>query len=379
MRATSVGFAVLGAALAASGCFHPNIKDGELGCSDDGKCPGGMVCMVGFCYNIATVGQFDFSQVADGGGGVYGTGALGLLDLAGSMGTIELNTETGEILFMGNAGAKTLVTAQAAAGAFPQVQPTSGGPPVAIWSFTDVNIPAGVTLTAKGSNVSVPVIASTGKLTLAGKVDLVGFGGLGGRAGMAGSANGMTAQQGSGTGGGSDGSGGGGGGYGSAGKPGMGANTGKGGLAFGTTTILPVAFGAGGGGGGGIPPNAIAGLGGNGGGAIVLLAHQIEIAGTVDVSGASGKPANPGSSMPAGGGGGGSGGSILVSGDMITMMSGSMLLATGGKGGMGATGGFVGGDGGDGRIWVGSATAVNGVLAGSPAAVSGAALTMFPR
>jgi hypothetical protein len=28
---------------------------------------------------------------------------------------------------------------------------------------------------------------------------------------------------------------------------------------------------------------------------------------------------------------------------------------------------------------VGSATAVNGVLAGAPAAVSGAALTMFPR
>ncbi|HZS39913.1 MAG TPA: hypothetical protein VFF06_23935, partial [Polyangia bacterium] len=299
-------------ALFATACKASIPDDGFLCGTGMPQCPPGMMCSAaGFCTTHADAGVTppDMSATT-----IYGNGALGdpSTMLAGKVGDLEFNTETGEVDLIVGGTTRTTIVGPMLNG-FAQL-PQTNGPGVAIWSFSSLVIPPGVRVVPAGANFRVPVIESMTSLTLQGTISCLGFGGKGGGSGMPGRdiIGGPTPGGGGGATG-ADGSGGGGGGYAAAGSIGGGAMGGAPGMSFGEDTLNPVNFGAGGGGGaGGLGKG---GNGGNGGGAIALFGMTVEIDGLIDVSGARGGNGVAGTPpMAVGGGGGGSGGSILIGG-----------------------------------------------------------------
>ncbi len=355
--------------LLASGCYHPNIGDGEFACGSNNACPAGFTCGGGRCFGSSVIANLDFTV-----GPFRGDGTLGARDLSGHTGTLTLNTLSGVITLSDSADP---IVGPGTPG-FSVVPQPSGGPPLAIWNFTDLTIPAGVDV-ALSELVGVPVLAATGTISIDGDVKLSPDGEVGGNPGLNGKMVLGTPASGGGASG--AGAGGGGAGYATAGHTGDGTGAGAAGAAYGTETLSPLYFGAGGGGGNG--PSGSGGAGGGGGGALALFGREISIGGILDVSGElvghSGKIPTP--PMPAGGGGGGAGGSLLISANTVTLKVGHKLRALGGGFGMGAGGGGNGGAGEVGRIWIGSRGAPGGTLDSLPPATSDTTgpITQFPR
>jgi len=371
------------ALLAAFGCYAPKLKDGDFTCGVSMLCPQGFLCIDGVCRTSASGPSPDLSMMTTGDLGMMatafvGSGALGVVDLTGETGTLQVNTETGTMRLVG-ATTKQIVTAGATG--FTNVAQPSGGPPVAMWGFDQLVIPSTVMVSPDPASASIPVFLAKTSMTIQGTIDWRGYGGFGGLANMGGQSrqSGIASGGGAGT---SPGGGGGGAGYARAGTDGTGPGLGSGGAQYGATTITPVHFGSGGGGGGG----SGGGKGGAGGGAIVLLGNSITLGGKIDVSGNDGQAAT-GAAL-SGGGGGGSGGSIVISGNSVTLRAGHQLVAVGGAGKAGVDGpagdggvvaGGMGGAGADGRIRV-SGGAVTGVLNAQPTTTTDSnAITAFPR
>ena len=88
---------------------------------------------------------------------------------------------------------------------------------------------------------------------------------------------------------------------------------------------------------------ANAGGPGRGGGALAVLAENLVLSGTINVSGASGF----GAGLSSGGGGGGSGGMILLDAPSIVVGTAGQIFANGGGGGEGGGGSNGGNDGTD--------------------------------
>jgi hypothetical protein len=315
----------------AAGCYHPNITDGTIYCSQDSarKCPDGFACgNDGICRVHPVTSP-------------YGDGKIPTPDLTGRTGTMLLHTDTGAITI----GAEEIVKGSATPYILPQVR----GPKVTVWSFTSLTIPAGLVVTTSGDSRAVAVLAATESLTVNGDIHLAGKGGVNGSPYFPGSDSPATD---TGGGGGAmmpgDG-GGGGGGNARAGQGGTGTMPGSGGVAYDVSEPAVVYFGQGGGGGGGT--DGFPGYGGVGAGSVALLAPSVELAGAIDAHGEDGEAAT---GAAAGGGGGGSGGTILVSGDTIKFDSGCAMNAVGGTAGAGAGSGGNGGDGSPGRILLAS-------------------------
>src|SRR5229473_2155779 len=191
-------------------------------------------------------------------------------------------------------------------------------PPDGIFNFTSVSIPTGVTVTFKKNTTNTPVvILATGNVTITGTIDVSGtratdvgaagdgnlgddgvpgLGGPGGYDGGRGGTAGTTPGNGGnglGPGGGGSGPfgpnfncagngqpvGGGGAGFGDVGGATVGQGTG-GGVAYGTSQLLPLIGGSGGGGGSGW--TGFSGSGGGGGGGAILIAAS----GTLNITGA---------------------------------------------------------------------------------------------
>lgn len=244
-------------------------------------------------------------------------------------------------------------------------------PDSGVFNYTSVNIPAGVTISYKKNAANTPVvILATGDVNIAGNLWLgggnspdvgaggngnVGDDGLPGNGSAGGYAGGSGGQvtnkaggDGLGPGGGMRGGnvhtsggstyliGGGGGGFGSVGTDAecsnySGVTTGKGGVGYGSSQLLPLIGGSGG--GGGLGGSAFPSSGGGGGGGGILIAAS----GTVTVSGT--LTANGGNSGATGGdgrgatGGGGAGGAIRI---VATTIAGNgTISATGGASGAG--------------------------------------------
>jgi hypothetical protein len=217
---------------------------------------------------------------------------------------------------------------------------------VAVFSFDNVNIPAGVTINATGSR-PLKFVAS-GALALAGTMNGSGGnatrsvlspvpggpgGGVGGAAGGAGPGGGGAP--------GNVNNGGGGGGFGGVGAAGglQSGNlnpAGAGGAAYGDLNVSLQGGSAGGAG-------AFDAFGAGGGGAIALFGSTVTISpgSLVLVDGGGGDTGTGGAS------GGGSGGAIVVHGD--TVEAAGLLVARGGPGGAGGCCGD-GGGGAGGRI-----------------------------
>lgn len=263
-------------------------------------------------------------------------------------------------------------------------------PPSGILNYTTVNIPSGVIVTFKKNATNTPVvILASGNVTITGGIWLVGSdgaatgaagggvlgddgtpgvggpggydGGRGGAGSLAGGPGYIAGGAGLGPGGGTGGvhwpgycvCGGGGGGFGAVGAGsaaasywGNTASGGAGGIAYGTSQLLPLIGGSGGGGGGGATYN---GGGGAGGGGAILIASS----GTVNITGwiyAYGGIGGAVSGTGGGGsGGGGSGGAIRI---VATTISGNGGLNADrqGAGANDVSWVWAGGAGGVGRI-----------------------------
>lgn len=265
-------------------------------------------------------------------------------------------------------------------------------PPSGILNYTTVNIPTGVTVTFKKNATNTPVVMlASGNVTISGNIHLMGgdatavgaagdgvlgddgipgVGGPGGYDGGRGGVGTLTAPA-SGQGGAGQGPGGGGGGkflptyslYGGGGGGGFaGGGTqassysycgsaaaclgAQGGLAYGSSQLLPLIGGSGGGGGMG---NMYNGSGGGGGGGAILIASS----GTVNITGviyAYGGLGGAAAGVGSGGtGGGGSGGAIRIVATTITG-NGALNTDARGAGGNATNGYFNGGTSSDGRI-----------------------------
>lgn len=230
------------------------------------------------------------------------------------------------------------------------LQSQAGGPEVAVFSFDDIRLGAGVSLEIFGDRPAV--ILSRGDARVQTAIDVSGQGqtgrGGGGRGGDPGSVpflsgSPVTAGSGLGRGGGEGGLTGGGGGHGGAGGAGTsGSQTplGTSGTAFGSLAQM-LSAGSGGGGATSLPFSMVPDSpGGAGGGGIALIAR-----GTVEVSRIL---ANGSSTLAAGAG---SGGGVVLQGQRVQV--GDAVQARGGQAGsdflnMYATGGA----GGGGRILI---------------------------
>jgi hypothetical protein len=216
-------------------------------------------------------------------------------------------------------------------------------PPEGVFHFTEVNIPAGVTVTfiKNPANVNAPVvILASGDINVAGTINVSAnandrIGGPGGYDGGMGGSMFSAGGAGKGPGGGYPGwyiggyfCQGGGGGYGG----GDGSGCASGGAAYGSASLVPLIGGSGGGGSSGT--YASPGYKGLGGGGALLLASS----GKINVTGA--LYANGASHTAWSQGGAGSGGAIRLIASIID-----------GNGTIQATGGYSsGGYGGTGRI-----------------------------
>lgn len=362
--------------MATGGCYRLSIGNGSFRCAAPGNlCPEGYECGPdGTC-------TLPVSGARDGGAFDIYSGRLGAKNLTGMTGKLECSTRTGAIRLI-QGGATTEVVAAGASGFTYYAQP-SGGPAVAVWSFSSLVLPATLTSIEPTSDSDrILVFVSTGELTVRAPMNWRGFGGFGGLHDEPGQAASSGIDSGGRGGPIAGGGGGGGGGHASPGKPGGGVLGGAGGARYGSEELVPVHLGSGGGGGGG----GSGGAGGNGGGAVVLIGRSITLSSTIDVSGLDGVlAATPSTS---GGGGGGSGGSILLSGDTVTLETGHGFLAQGGRGGAGAAGAgdggaaatSDGGDGAEGRIVIAGRISVPGAVSTMPNALQGIApLATFPR
>jgi hypothetical protein len=280
----------------------------------------------------------------------------------------------------------------------PTANVTLTPPDSGVYNFTDVNIPAGVTVTfGRNTSNTAVVILATGSVTIGGTIDVSGKnaqdyksgrinfpeGGQGGPGGFNGGRGGDSGGAGRGgvglgVGGGRGGmypnpggcgyvdepEGGGGGGYGVAGQPtycirgyGVGAGrVGVGGVVYGSNTALPVIGGSGGGGGAGAlkGTGSTGGGGGGGGGAILIAANgTVQISGTIRARGGNGAGVYGGCNgysrqNDGAPGGGGSGGMIRIMASSI--VTGGTLDVAGGVAACNEFGWFGAGNGGGGRV-----------------------------
>lgn len=216
----------------------------------------------------------------------------------------------------GNASA-TAVSNQALL--FPNVVNLNGGNISGTTNADWINVTGNVTM-AQGQ----PVVLNARKINFNATFNGVGLG-FGGQAGPGAGGNGNGSI------------GGGGGGYGGAGGRGGGNN--NGGATYGTANGTDINMGSGGG-GSDCPPT------GSGGGAITLNGCDVDVNGSINVSGrnANNCTGNPSNEEAAAGG---SGGGILIQGDYVS--GNATLTANGGNGGNSSTK-EGGGGGGGGRI-----------------------------
>ena len=298
-----------------------------------------------------------------------------------------------------------------ALGAFnPSVNTEIVLPPSGILNYTTFNVPTGVTVTFKKNATNTPVvILASGNVSIIGNIFLMGtdgkatgtegggilgddgipgVGGPGGYDGGRGGTGTLTTAAsgpggaGQGPGGGGGGkyttsyglySGGGGGGFAAAGADSNSVNYcgapcagASGGVAYGSSQLLPLIGGSGGGGGTG---NLYNGAGGAGGGGAILIASN----GTVSITGVIYAYGGVGGAVAGigggGSGGGGAGGAIRI---VATTISGNGALNTVGQAaGTNSTHGYyVGGAGGVGRIRL-EADAYTRTAASSPAHTQG--------
>jgi len=284
-------------------------------------------------------------------------------------------------------------------------------PDSGVFNFGTVNIPSGVKVSFVKNAANTPVIIlATGKVTIAGTLDISGGssvatgsgtfgtwgqGGFGGPGGYDGGRGGQAGGNrwggtGMGPGGGLGGNvtagcyaynqGGGGGGFGTGGQGSFcvtavsGSNPGVGGPTYGSASVLPLIGGSGGGGGaGGEAASGTPGTGGGGGGGALLIAASggVELTGSIQAfGGASGKPGNCDYNYkPLGGaGGGGSGGAVRI---LAPTFSGAGGINIGGGSGRPCTGGTYsayldGGNGGVGRTSIETVTSGTLRLTGLP-------------
>ena len=278
-------------------------------------------------------------------------------------------------------------------GAFsPTVNTTLDVPPGGIFNYTSVSIPAGVTVTYRRNTTNTPVvILATGNVTIAGAINVSGTGGVpvgaagggtlgddgapgvggpggydGGRGGPGGSSGnpGPTNNPnplnrggaGLGPGGGDPGTsyfgnfpciaggnrlmGGAGGGFGAAASNVQGAFScspfsfpgENGGVAYGSSGLLPLIGGSGGGGGSGGTTGNGAGGGGGGGAILIAASGTVNVTGSISANGGAGGDTDMASNTIFGsGGGGGAGGAIRIVATSIT--GNGAINATGGNGG----------------------------------------------
>jgi hypothetical protein len=272
-----------------------------------------------------------------------------------------------------------------------------------IFNFTNVNIPAGVTVSFQKNDLNTPVtLLATGDVTIAGTLHVngawsppvgaagdgnIGDDGLPGEGGPGGYRGGYGGEPGQlpgaygvgpGAGGGgvgkqSCGLGGDGGGFGENGKSAKYSEPDNHGGTYGSEFLLPLVGGSGGGGGGG--SDTFHGSGGGGGGGALLIAAS----GTVNVAGAiradggsSGAAAGSGS---GGTGGGGSGGAIRIFATRIEG-NGAITARAGVMGDQAYNWNCRGADGGDGRIRL-EAESFGRTSATQPAYTFGEPTTVF--
>lgn len=219
------------------------------------------------------------------------------------------------------------------------------------YQFNEVNIPAGVTVTAK----------APGLLMIAKKVIISGLltaSGLGANGGLSGAEPANAGESGAGHVGGGGGAGGGMTGT-TTGKTGGNGGSGRTSGGLGVKGIGPdgnsdidaffnLATSLGGlvGGGGGAGVNLYGGKGGNGGGYIYIVCNEIILSsgGAIRAEGINGDNGGQNGS----GGGGGGGGAIII--DCLKCTIAGTISVAGGSGGKGYAGYYAGGNGGNGYL-----------------------------
>ena len=390
MLGLSVGVAVAGA-VAGAGCVGddpalggggtapppgPSDDGGGDGSKDGGGTPGACTAADSTC-----VGATLHACRADGSGFDDKPCALGCapapahckaptasatgvaaadLDGAGLSSTIiaangTLNSETGEITG-GTRGANVNPDAREVIAGIAfhvaVVPNTTPAQKIGVFSFADLTVGDGRTITLTGANAVALVSAKS--VVVLGILDARGacVAGAGGPGGGHGGGAALATGAGKGTVGVSNSSdqtcGGGGGAHGDNGGSSAGlGTTSAGGLPYGDATLLPFLGGSGGGRGGDANSGVAntGGLGGGGGGALHLVAgDQIVIGGGttrggVNAGGCGGAGAKiPAQNLSGAGGGGGSGGSILVEAPIVKLDAQAALVANGGTAGGGAAG-----------------------------------------
>lgn len=225
-----------------------------------------------------------------------------------------------------------------------------------IFNFTEIHIPAGVTVKFVRNAANTPVfLAATGNVVIDGVIDVSAVAtdvvvavpanpkrspGPGGYDGGAGAVDGqMVGGDGGGAGGGGGGYSAGGAGNATAGKQAIQYSTQTGKGAAGPAVDYPAVLAGGSGGGGGSAvyfygTAMTGGAGGGGGGALnISAAGDILVAGSLMANGANGGWGFANVLAHGGAGGGGAGGVIELFGDTITLETSSLLQALGGYGG----------------------------------------------
>ncbi|MFI4911224.1 MAG: beta strand repeat-containing protein [Sedimentisphaeraceae bacterium JB056] len=241
---------------------------------------------------------------------------------------------------------------------------------IATYSFNDLNIQSGSTVTVTGTNaiklVAAEDIDISSSIDVSGADAITGITGAsaspgGGAGGDGGTANTGLGSAGSGSGAGQPSSkyyqAGGGGGFGGSGGDGHLQDNygGAGGSTYGDITVSTLQGGSGGAGGGGNSGGG--GAGGAGGGAIKIVAGQ-DISINADIN-ADGGDGGYNTTISYRGGAGGSGGAIVLdAGNSVTIASNITLSANGGDGGDLYKVGSGGGGGGGGRIAIAAASLI---------------------
>ena len=250
------------------------------------------------------------------------------------------------------------------------VEQPDGAPPLAVFCLSQMNIPAGVTVTVDpglGASVALLVhkgVVIDGPVTVDGGAATAGDGGLpgtgGGVAGAGGGAgaglSNLPGNPGAGMCGGSGGDrvgitgdhaagGGGGGGHGGQGGAGgqgvdlaistTAAGGEPGGPDCGSDELRPLRGGGGGGGGGDGSCDTNCGWAGGGGGGALQISSRggMSLSGVIQATGGAGFGQSGGMGSNGGGGGGGAGGGILLEAPEIVLLDGAGLVVDGGAGG----------------------------------------------
>lgn len=237
------------------------------------------------------------------------------------------------------------------------VVPQADGPTLGVFSWANLDVGSGVSITVEGPNALV--FAVNQNVTIDGIIIARGRDNLAGAGGFAGGDDNTLLGGGPGGGGtiSNYDAGGGGGGYGAPGGAGgvhEGNPGGSAGVISGSETNVPLMGGAGGGRGGSGPG---AGFGGGGGGAVQISARgevRIGAMGGINVAGGGGL----GGDNDEGGGGGGAGGAVLLEARYIVVDG--VIAANGGGGGAGAPANGIGQSGLSGEFGTSPATGGTG-------------------